>query len=209
MSPSIVDSTPHAVAATLVLGGVLVASSYIYFASASSKSSTSTGTSMPGWVQQMIDLFSSPSNKKRNSRMTVSAAMVAQRRGNAEVPLSREELLAQAYANCDSMQKAEYALEEQGRRIDNTEEAISDLQACQADHSRKLDIFGDMINLHQHKHEESDRLHDASNKRHNSTEGKVKELQKVVKRLNVDKENFAKSILVMVFLFAFVVFTKY
>jgi len=164
---------------------------------------------MPGWVQQMIDLFSSPSNKKRNSRMTVSAAMVAQRRGNAEVPLSREELLAQAYANCDSMQKAEYALEEQGRRIDNTEEAISDLQACQADHSRKLDIFGDMINLHQHKHEESDRLHDASNKRHNSTEGKVKELQKVVKRLNVDKENFAKSILVMVFLFAFVVFTKY
>ena len=209
MSPSIVDSTPHAVAATLLLGGLLAASSCIYSVSVSSKSSTSTGTSMPGWVQQMIDLFSSPSNKKRNSRMTVSAAMVAQRRGNAEVPLSREELLAQAYANCDSMQKAEYALEEQGRRIDNTEEAISDLQACQADHSRKLDIFGDMINLHQHKHEESDRLHDASNKRHNSTEGKVKELQKVVKRLNVDKENFAKSILVMVFLFAFVVFTKY
>lgn len=204
MSPSIVDSSPYAVAATLVLGGLLVASSCMYSVSASSKSPTCTGTSMPGWVQQMIDLFSSPSNKKRNSQMTVSAAMVAQRRGNAEVPLSREELLAQAYADCDSMQKGEYALEEQGRRIDKNEEAISDLQACQADHSRKLDIFGDMINLHQHKHEESDRLHDASNKRQDTMEEEVKKLWAFFEGMKQNIKELGTSVIIIVFLVCFV-----
>lgn len=189
--------TATAVGITLVLG-----LGWFHATSSSNISKSPTFTTTFGWLQKGINrLLTRKHGVKTPIQYGSTTSMVVHTEQQGVIRRRTGLAAARARANL-SRHNADQAIAD--REFSTMKEgmiemktSIRQLQEDNAEHRRDITINRAMLSIHHEKHVQSDVLHDASNKRHNATEGEVKVLQKDMKGLTEEKELLTLSVVVI------------